>query len=279
LKKAWVGVRWVARHGCIAAIKFLANTANKLCQAGIWLARKALGGAQTVLNVAQKLVNNVKALVNTILDKVTNVVKMLSTFIINFVGFATNGFTGGDFGFIAKLTMNGTPREYKFNYNMKSGNLLKLATKIFTESIKKAFDKAFAWIKAQIKKLFSFHEVEDLEELEDMDDDARAAASRDSISLEEFTTATFDRSTALAQGSVKKKLTQVLVNMNGRDYLMKTKASSLAELEQNALSRPMDNKNAHFHLWKQAQGGVEDLERTVRISSRPEPHCGALKEC
>lgn len=274
-----MGIRYAARQVCRKAINFLGNTANKLCQAGISLAKVPLRAAQKVLNVAQKLMNNVKTLVNTILDKVTNVVKTLSTFIINFVGFATNGFTGGDFGFIAKLTMNGTPREYKFNYNMKSGSLLKLATKIFTESIKKAFDKAFAWIKAQIKKLFSFHEVEDLEELEDMDDDARAAASRDSISLEEFTTATFDRSTALAQGSFKKKLTQVLVNMNGRDYLMKTKASSLAELEQNALSRPMDNKNAHFHLWKQAQGGVEDLERKVRISSRPEPHCGALKEC
>merc|ERR1712178_573910 len=78
--------------------------------------------------------------------------KWLASFVLNFVGFATNGFTGGDFAFIAKLTFDSQPHEYKFNYNMqKDGSILKLATKVFTESVQKAFNAVWDWIKAEVK--------------------------------------------------------------------------------------------------------------------------------
>lgn len=270
--KAAIEVRWAAGQVCAAAIDGLAATANGLCQAGITIAQKAVGAIQSLVDLAQKVVNNVKALLNTILDKITNTLKWLGSFVLNFVGFATNGFTGGDFAFIAKLTFDSQPKEYKFNYNMqKDGSILSLATKVFTESVKKAFTAAWDWIVAEVKKLFAMdtNKLEDLVELKD--DESRAAAAHGSISLEEFINAKSMRSTALAHGSSNKKLTHVLMHMNGRDYLMKTRASSLAEIQEEALSRPMDSDNAHWHLNKQSEQSMQDMENNVRRIMKTRP--------
>jgi len=250
----------------------LAATANGLCQAGITIAQKAVGLIQSVVNAAQKVVDNVKALMNTILDKITNTLKWLASFVLNFVGFATNGFTGGDFAFIAKLTFDSQPHEYKFNYNMqKDGSILKLATKVFTESVQKAFNAVWDWIKAEVKKLFALDTSKLVDLVELKDDESRAAAAHGSITLEEFINAKSVRSTALAHGSSKKKLTRVLMYMNGRDYLMKTRASSLAEIQEEALSRPMDSDNAHWHLNKQSEQSKQDMENRVQhiMQTRP----------
>jgi len=262
---------WAASQVCQAAIDGLASTVNALCKAPIDLAKSAIALVQKAVDLAQTVVNNVKALLNTILDKITNTLKWLGSFVLNFVGFATNGFTGGDFAFIAKLTFDSQPKEYKFNYNMqKDGSILSLATKVFTESVKKAFTAAWDWIVAEVKKLFAMDtsKLEDLVELKD--DESRAAAAHGSISLEEFINAKSMRSTALAHGS-SKKLTHVLMHMNGRDYLMKTRASSLAEIQEEALSRPMDSDNAHWHLNKQSEQSMQDMENNVRRIMKTRP--------
>jgi len=276
LTKGAIEVAWAAkqtaRSACRLVIDGLAATANGICQAGITIAQKALGLVQSVVEVAQKVVNNVRALLNTILDKITNTLKWLGSFVLNFVGFATNGFTGGDFAFIAKLTFDSQPKEYKFNYNMqKDGSILSLATKVFTESVKKAFTAAWDWIVVEVKKLFALDTTKLVDLVELKDDESRAAAAHGSISLEQFINAKSVRSTALAHGSSKKKLTHVLMHMNGRDYLMKTRASSLAEIQEEALSRPMDSDNAHWHLNKQSEQSKQDMENRVQHITETRP--------
>lgn len=267
MKKAWIGVRWAATQVCKGALDILADTWKGLCVTGVDIAQAALNLAIKALDIAQKVVNAVKSLIDVVLAKVTSMVEMLSTFVLNFVGFATSGFTGGQFGFIAKLTMSGTPKEYKFNYTMKKGQtLLGLATEVFLSSIKKAFDDALAWIKKKIKAVFVVGEAEDLVELEDMDAKSRAAARKNSLSVKEFINREVARSSALAQGSFKKKPTQVLVRASGRDYLMKTSFASFSEMTALWESSPMNDRNAHWHLWKRAEKGAQDLESALQAS-------------
>lgn len=267
LKKAWVGVQWVARKGCQLAISALAGTWKALCTAGCDIAQGALKLAIKALDVVQKIVNAAKSFVQAVLDKVTQWVKTLTTFVLNFVGFATSGFTGGQFGFIAKLTLNGTPKEYKWSHTMKKGQtIFDLATSIFVASIKKAFTDAINWIKNKAKSIFTIMEVEDLEELEEMDAKSRAAATQNSLSLDQFiNTAAPVRSTVLAQVSLnEKQQTKILVRAGGRDYIMKTSFSSFTEMVSKWESQPLGDHNAHWHYFKRSLKKHRDFESELR---------------
>merc|ERR1712205_47150 len=126
-------------------------------------------------------------------------------------------------------------------------------------TVKKAFDDAKKWIK---KKLGL---AEDLVELNEMDAKSRAAALKNTLSIDEFMTA--ERSTALAQGSFKQKPTQVLVHVGGRDYIVKTSFSSFADAVSLWESKPLDTTNAHWHLHKQALKQEQDFESLFQKSA------------
>lgn len=266
MKKAWVGVQWIARKGCQAAVDLLAATWKGLCTTGVDIAQGAYNLAIKAVDVVQKIVNAAKSFVQAVLDKVTEWVKTLTTFVLNFVGFATSGFTGAQFGFIAKLTLNGTPKEYKWTHTLKKGQtILGLATSIFVASIKKAFTDAINWIKNKAKSIFTIMEVEDLEELQDMDAKSRAAAQQNSLSLDQFINPAPVRSTALAQGSFKKeKQTQILVRAGGRDYVMKTPFSSFTEMVSKWESQPLGDHNAHWHYFKRSEKKHRDFESELQ---------------
>jgi hypothetical protein len=268
LKKAWVGVQWAATQVCKGAIDLLASTWKGLCTTGVDIAQGALKLAIKGLDVVQKVVNAAKSFVQAVLDKVTEWVKTLTTFVLNFVGFATSGFgqAGSQFGFIAKLTLNGTPKEYKWNHTLGKGETIwRLALSIFAASIKKAFTDAINWIKNKAKSLFSIMEVEDLEELQDMDAKSRAAAKQNSLSLDQFINPAPVRSTALAQGSFKKKKqTQILVRAGGRDYVMKIPFSSFTEMVSKWESQPLGDHNAHWHYFKRSEKKHRDFESELQ---------------
>jgi len=136
-EKAGKAARYAKRKVCLAAVHVIAKSVRAVCQAGVFAAQKALLIVQKAVDAVKYILDKVAAIVVQILDKVREVINLLTKFEL-----VSLGFEGGfeSFNVVLKASIRvdgGDVQNYAFNINFK-----------------KLFKQIFNFIKQILKKMF-----------------------------------------------------------------------------------------------------------------------------
>jgi hypothetical protein len=173
----------VTEKACILALDAYQAIVSGCCKgyanlqkAGVWVEQKAVQVAQSALSAA-------KTAVNRISSYLTEQLKKLLDFAMEYVGMVTNGF-GGTFNFLARMKFDGNVQNYQFDFQLTGKGIVDLAKSVFARVFSKGADEAQAKAKKDMPKLQLLGEAEHLVAVPDNLDAAQKALAEAGIDVQ-----------------------------------------------------------------------------------------------
>merc|ERR1711924_219755 len=154
-KAAWKAAKKLASIVCDAALRVLAAAMRGVCIGVMAAARATLIAAQHTVNIARIAMEKATAIMRIIQQKVIYVIKLVTDFGVNKIGFSAKSAGGFTVALFVEMVLFGKVKPFRFSFNFKQvaklvGKLCVMAFKPITDAVKNAVNG----LKTKVKKLF-----------------------------------------------------------------------------------------------------------------------------